>query len=93
MMTKCYECGAKLAEKNLKGRSFPYMSLTKLVLTHDFNTLACTKCDNYCMKSSDCKTLDRALVLSLCDFYKENTTPKPFLTMDVTDEEVEGLPD
>ncbi len=89
----CVECGGKLEKTNLKGRAFPFMSLSKLTFTHNFHAMACTECDNWVLEGGRAKTLDRALILSLCDFYEANTTPKPFDTPDVTDEEVTDLPD
>lgn len=70
---RCGACGHKYMEVcNIKGESMPFMSITKLTLTRDFHTPKCGLCGNWGLWGSQAEELDKALTLSLCDFYVQN---------------------
>lgn len=70
---RCGECGGKYMEMaNIKGRSMPWLNISKLTLTRDFEAPVCGSCGNWALLPGQAKELDRALTLSVCDFYIEN---------------------
>lgn len=74
---RCGQCGKReMYMSSLKGRSMPWLNIPSLTLTRDFEAPVCQSCGNWALLPGQAKELDRALTLTLCDFYIENSGDK-----------------